>query len=135
MAAVGGPFIEITYNHPVLGTGALYPKGDEDSEFDLGGVRTEDDDNGVDASGEMIKTMTPKRWSVEATVSNDMNTRQEMEKLVALAGEPADADWTFTHINGTIYGGKGAVVGDLKGAARAATISFKVQGGGKMKQL
>ena len=46
-----------------------------------------------------------------------------------MAGDPQEADWTITHYNGTVWGGKGAPVGDVQGATNAATFTLKISGG------
>lgn len=131
----GGDIIEITYNHPTVGAGVLYPKAGEDSTWDLGGIRSADEANGIDGGGRNIDQMTRVRWFVESTVSWDMNDTKELEKLNAMAGDPTPADWTLSHINGTIYKGKGKPVGDIQGNGNAATIPLKVSGGGKLQTI
>jgi hypothetical protein len=135
MAAIGGDIIEITYNHPTLGSGVIYPKAAEDSTFDIGGFRSSDDANMIDGAGQMIDQMNRTRWSVETTVAWDMNTGLTLERLTQLTQSPVFADWTVTHINGTIYGGKGKPVGDLQGNGNAATFTFKLAGGGVLKKI
>jgi hypothetical protein len=135
MAAIGGDIIEITYNHPTLGSGVIYPKAAEDSTFDIGGFRSSDDANMIDGAGQMIDQMNRTRWSVETTVAWDMNTGLTLERLTQLTQSPLFADWTVTHINGTIYGGKGKPVGDLQGNGNAATFTFKLAGGGVLKKI
>ncbi|MFA6057281.1 MAG: hypothetical protein WC756_03715 [Taibaiella sp.] len=135
MAAVGGDLREITYNHPTLGSGTFYPKSAEDSTFDPGGLRVSDDANNRDGSGNWIKIMNAVNWFIEATISHDMNNRMEGEKLAALQADPQDADWTFTHVNGTVWGGKGSPVGDLQFNTSAATIEIKIGGGGELKKI
>lgn len=135
MAAVGGDITEITYNHPTLGTGTIFPKSGEDSTYDLGGLRGNDDANMVDGSGGSIRQLNRVRWSFEVTVAWDMNSRAELEKLTALAGDPVEAEWTITNINGTVYGGTGAPVGDMQGNGNAATFTLKVSGGGALKKI
>ena len=133
--AVGGDIIEVTFNHPTLGSGTLFPKAAEDSTFDLGGIRGNDDANALEASGNTIRQLSMTRWSFESTYGWDMNNREDLEKLADLAGNPEEADWTFTSINGSVYGGKGAPVGDLQGNGNAATLSCKISGGGKLKKI
>lgn len=133
--AVGGDIIEVTYNHPTLGSGILKPKAGEDSTYDVGGFRSSDDANMITGSGEMIDQINRVRWSFEVTCANDMNDRQDAEKMVALAGSPVLADWTFTNINGTVYGGKGKPVGDIQFNGNQATFTLKVAGEGKMKKI
>lgn len=133
--AVGGDITEITWNHPTLGSGVMYPKAGEDSTFDLGGFRANDDANSIDGGGNMIDQLNRVRWSLESTIAWDMNTDLTLEKIVALAGSPEQADWTISHVNGSVYGGKGKPVGDLQGAGNAATFALKISGGGKLKKI
>lgn len=132
---VGGDIIEITYNHPTLGSGVIYPKSAEDSTFDPGGFRSADDANMVDGGGRMIDQMNRVRWSLEQTIAWDMNEAQELEKLADVAASPVQAQWTISHINGSVYSGKGKPVGDLQGNMNAATFPLKLQGGGEAKKI
>lgn len=133
MAATGGDVVEITYNHPTLGSGTLYPKAKEDNTLNLGGFRSEDDENGVDGSGRTIDKMSRIRWSFEGVIANDNNVTKELEAVVKMAESPVEADWTFTHISGQVYGGTGKPVGNIDNALGAATFQLKVAGGGKLK--
>lgn len=133
--AVGGDIIEVTYNHPTLGSGVFYPKAGEESKYDLGGIRSNDDNKMIDGSGTMIDQMSRIRWGFEVPISWDANNAKELEKLVGMAASPVPADWTFTSINGTVYAGKGKPVGDYNGNGNAVTISLKVGGGGILKQI
>lgn len=133
--AVGGDITEITYNHPTLGSGVIFPKAAEDNTIDEGGLRSSDDANMVAGNGEMIDQMNRVRWSVESTVAWDMNSREDLDKLVQLASSPVEAEWTFSFINGTVYGGTGKPVGDLQGNSNAVTFTLKVSGGGKLKKI
>lgn len=135
MANVGGDILEITCNHPTLGSKVIFAKANEDSNFDLGGFRGDDDADMITGSGEVIRKLNNKRWSFEVVVAWDMNNRQDLEAVVALAGDPVEGDWTFQHINGTVYGGTGAPVGDYAGNGNAATFTLKVSGGGKLKKI
>lgn len=135
MAAIGGDLIEITYNHPTLGSGTFFPKSGEDSTFDTGGFRGNDDSGMVAGSGANIRQLNRKRWSLETTLAWDNNSAEEVEKLSALAASPEEADWTISHISGTIYGGKGSPVGDIQGNGNAATVPLKISGGGELKKI
>jgi hypothetical protein len=135
MPAVGGDILEITYNHPTVGTGIWFPKAAEDSTFDPGGIRTTDDANMVDGSGKAIYQKNRVRWSFEGTISWDANVANELEQLQSLAADPVEADYTITSINGTVWKGKGKPVGDIQGNGNAATIAVKLSGGGPMKKI
>lgn len=132
----GGDIKEITWNHPTLGSGRFLPKSGASSTYDKGGYRSDDSDDGIDAGGNMIDTMSLKRWSFEVdNIAWDMlnANRQELESMTDLAGDLALADWTFTNINGIVYMGNGKPTGDIKGAGKDSTMSFKVSGGGIMQ--
>ena len=128
MAYNGGDIIEISYNHP-LGSGVLQPVTAQDNEYDLGDVRTNDDENMVTSQGEAIYVMNNKRWSATTLVTSDMNIRQEYEKMIAISKSLDEATWSFLHINGTVYRGKGKPVGDLKLNVNQSTFSLKISGG------
>lgn len=133
--AVGGDIIEVTYNHPILGSGTLFPKAAEDSTFDPGGFRSADDASMIDGGGNIIDQINQVRWSVEVPISWDANNANELQKLADMSASPVQGEWTFTHINGTVFGGTGKPVGDIQGNGNAATITLKVSGGGKLKKI
>lgn len=129
MAAIGGDILEITYNHPTLGQGVLLPKSNESFTLDLGGFRSNDDANMIDGGGQMIDQINRVRWSGEGTIAVD-ELQETQEKMTALAGSPQLADWTFTHVNGSVYGGKGKPVGDIQVDKNVNTMTLKISGGG-----
>jgi len=135
MAAVGGDVFEITFNHPTLGSGTLFAKAGEDTTFDPGGFRSNDDANMIAGDGTMIDQMNRNRWSFEGTIAWDMNEALELQQMVALAGSPVLSDWTITHVNGSVYGGQGKPVGDLQGNGNAATFTLKIAGSGTLKKI
>jgi hypothetical protein len=126
--AVGGDIIELSYNHPTVGSGILLPKANESSTFDKGGFRSDDDANGIDGGGNAIRKMNRVRWSAEMLVSHDSNVKKEYDKVVSMSQSPLPATWTITHVNGSIYSGEGFPVGDLKFNGNDATFSIKVAG-------
>jgi hypothetical protein len=135
MATVGGDIIEITFNHPVIGTGTLFPKAGEDNTHDIGGLRSGDDANMITGAGEMIDTMNRVRPFFEVVVANDMNSREDLDKMVQLAESPIPAEWTFSIVNGTVWGMQGKPVGDLQGNVNQATFTLKVAGSNKCKKI
>lgn len=124
--AVGGDIVEVTYNHPTIGSGTLFPKSGEDSTYDVGGVRTTDDANMVDGGGNPIWQKNRKMGFFECVCANDQNTRQDVENMALLAASPEPAEWTFSVINGTVYKGTGKPVGDIQGNINQATFTLKV---------
>lgn len=133
--AVGGDSIEITYNHPTLGSGTIFPKSAEDSNYDLGGFKSDDDKNMIDGGGTMIDKLSRARWMFEVLCAWDANVDLTLEKIAALAAHPVPANWTFQNINGTVYSGLGKPVGDIAGNMNASTFTLKVSGGGILKQI
>ncbi len=135
MAVIGGDFTEITFNHPTLGSGIIFPKAAEDSTLDLGGFTENDDANMVDGGGNMISQLNRKRWSFEGTVAWDITDKKTLEKINSLCDSPVQAEWTFSHISGKVYGATGKPVGDIQGNGNTGTFKLKVSGGGLMKQI
>lgn len=131
----GGDITEIRYNHPSLGSGVWFPKAGEDSTFDLGGIRGNDDANSIDGGGRSIRQLNRVRWSCEATISWDMNNSGELDQAKKLAANSVEAEWTISHINGSVWKGIGAPVGDIQGNGNAATFSIKISGGGELKKI
>jgi hypothetical protein len=126
--AVGGDIEEVTFNHPTIGSGTLFAKSGEDNTYDPGGIRTADDANSIDGGGNPIWQKNRVMGFFEITCSNDQNVRGDVEKIALLAADPVPADWTFSIINGTVYGGKGKPVGDVNGNINKATFKLKVAG-------
>jgi hypothetical protein len=135
MGVIAGDVLEITVNHPTIGTKTWFPKSNSDSTLDPGGFRTNDDDNQVDGGGRMIKQMNRKRWSCELTISWDPRTSNEVDAVDAISGSPEDATFTITHVSGAIYGGKGTIVGDVKGNLNTGELPIKLGGSGKLKKI
>lgn len=132
---VGGDILEVTYTHPVVGSGSFFPKAGEDFTFDPGGVRSEDNEDGIAGNGEMIDTMTRKRWSMEGPIANDMNDFNDLDVLKKLAAHPVAANWTVSIINGTVWGGKGKPVGEIKASVKNSSIPIKISGSGDMRKI
>lgn len=131
----GGDILEISYKHPTLGSGTWFPKSGEDLTVDPGGYRSEDKEDGVTGDGQMIDTINRKRWMCEGSVAWDMASQDELQQASKIGGNPLMADWTFTHINGTIWGGKGKIVGEVKGSSKDSTMKIKIAGGGQLEKI
>lgn len=131
----GGDLTEITWNHPTLGSGSIYPKSGESSTYDPGGFRSADDANMIDGAGQMIDQISRVRWSMETTIAVEMIDDNTMQNLANLAGSPQEADWTFANANGTVFKGKGKPVGDIQPDGLNSTMTLKVSGGGTLQRL
>jgi hypothetical protein len=131
----GGDLLEISYKHLTLGEGTWFPKSTEDGTVDPGGYRSNDDANMITGDGQMIDQMNRIRWSFEGVVGWDMATNDELNQARSLASSPILADWTITHINGTVWAGKGKPVGDIQGNTNTAQMSVKISGGGQLTKI
>lgn len=129
MPKTGGDILEVSYKHPTLGQGILSVKSDEDSELDLGGFRTADDEKSIASNGEDIPVMTRSRWSATFTMATDFTSELDLQKVSEMAGNAVPGEWTITHISGAVYRGTGRPVGDVKGALKNATTQIKIAGG------
>lgn len=126
MGYTGGDILEITYNHPTIGSGVIFCKSNEDGTLDQGGFRSNDDANSIAANGRIIDQINRVRASFESMISWDMTDVDELEKLRQLAAHPVLADWTISSITGAIWGGKGKPVGDIQGNTNTALITLKL---------
>lgn len=133
--ATAGDITEITWNHPTLGSGSIFPKSNEESTFDEGGFRSAEEANMVAGNGEMIDQINRVRWSFDGKIAWDMNNREDVLKMRNLSASPVLASWTISHINGTVWGGLGKPVGDIQGNGNDATFALKLQGSGVLKKI
>lgn len=132
---IAGDIQEISYKHPTLGSGTWFPKSGEDATVDFGGFVSNDEASGITGDGQMIDQINRKRWSFETSVAWDMNTTDEVNQAKKLAASPVLADFTFTHINGAVWGGKGKPVGDIQGSTNSGNMKVKISGGGELTKI
>lgn len=132
---IGGDIIEAVCSHPTLGDFRFQAKSNESFTMDKGGIRTNDDANSVTGAGEMIQQMNRVLWSVEGPVAVDMLSDNEIDGVPKLAASPELGTWTFTHISGAIYKGKGKPVGDIQWDTNTAQKTLKVAGGGQLEKI
>lgn len=136
MAYTGGDCIEVTVNHPTLGSYRFDPKGSEDTEVDFGGYLVADSDDSVTGNGVNIKQMNRKRWSVSVPPVGWAKDPDTLESLQKIQDDTNESQWTFTFIDGSVYKGTGSISGDLKGNKNNGTVNgFKVAGGGKLEPI
>lgn len=133
--SVGGDILEIKWQHPTLGSGVFLPKSGEDSTFDTGGFRSNDDANMIDGGGNMMDQMNRVRWSTEMTVAWSQTENNELVIATQLAGSPVQATYTITHISGSVWSGKGKPVGDLQGNANQGSFTLKLSGGNLLRKI
>ncbi len=133
MATTGGDILEVTFNSPTIGSGVFKPKSNEGNTFDPGGLRNNDDANGITSDGELILSKNRVRASFEITIANDMNVRNDVAKIAELAADSESAEYTVSMINGTVWAGSGVPVGDLSPDVNAATMTLKIAFGSLKK--
>jgi hypothetical protein len=132
----GGDILEITYNHPTVGSGSLFCKAAEDGTLKRGGYQSVDDDANITGDGRRIDQINRVPWSFEAPpIAWDMTNVDEQDKLVEMAGSPLEANWTINVVNGAIYGGTGKPVGEIPGNTNNAQVTLKLSGSGKLKKI
>lgn len=132
---ISGDMKEIFCSHPELGELRLYPKSNESFTVDRGGVSVNDDENSIAGNGEMIKQMNARLWSVEGPVPVDMISDIESDMLNKLSAHPINGTWTFTHISGAVFQGKGCPVGTSNFDSNTGVQTLKVAGGGKLGKI
>jgi hypothetical protein len=136
MAFIGCDFLQIGIKHSTLGTYTLYPVRGENGQIETGGYTTESDPKGITGSGEAIYKQTIGRWVVEAPpIAWKRSGNNTLDQVKAIANSFEEIDCTFELADGTIWIGKGKIVGDIKGATFDATIPLKFEGGGKLTSI
>jgi hypothetical protein len=133
--AVGGDLLEIKWQHPTLGSGVFFPKSNEDSTFDLGGFRSNDDANMIDGGSNIIDQINRVRWSLETVVSWDQSIANELEVARQLSGSPVMTTFTITHISGSVWTATGKPVGDIQANGNQATFTLKLSGGSILRKV
>lgn len=126
--ATGGDILELTVNHPDLGSRIFFAKASEGNTFEKGGFRTEDDEDSVDGGGNMIQKINRKLGFFEIVLSNDVNDREDYEFISKLAGNSRLGDWTVSHTSGVTWGGLAKPVGSVTPNTNDGTLSVKIQG-------
>jgi hypothetical protein len=133
---IGCDFKQIGIKHSELGTVTLYPKAGENGQIETGGYTTESDPKGITGSGEAIYKQTIGRWVVETPpIAWKRSGTDTLDQIKAIANSFEEIDCTFELADGTIWVGKGKIVGDIKGATLDATIPLKFEGGGKLTRI
>ena len=132
---IGGDLISITVNHPTLGNFSFSTKSNESYNLDPGGFRSNDDGSSVAGDGTFIDQINRMRWSVDGVFMVDFVTGQEIDNLPLLSESTELGTWTFSHISGVVWRGRGKFVGDISVDSNTAQLSGKVAGGGRLEKL
>jgi hypothetical protein len=132
---LGGDIIEVVADHPTLGTFRFSPKANEAFTYDPGGLRNNDDANGVTGNGQMITQKNRVRCFVEGPIAVDFISDNELSALPALAASPEPCVVTTTHISGDIRRGLMEYVGDIAADTNTAQLKIKFSGGGTLEKI
>jgi hypothetical protein len=123
--AVHGDIIEVSSNHPTLGSRLFNPKANESGTLDPGGFRNADDANMITSAGSLIQQKVRVVGSLEVVCEHDPN-RGDIEYLVQMQKSPELASWTIALNSGVVYKGEGFPVGDIQYDTQAGTFTLKV---------
>lgn len=133
MNFLGGDITEVVCKHPSLGDFRFQTKSNESYTMDKGGYRNNDDSNQITGGGQAIYQKNRVRWSFEGPILEDLTNNEK--SLEELAESSEEGTWIFTHINGSIWQGKGTVVGDLQTDTNNVQKAMKIAGGGKLEPV
>lgn len=135
MSYLGGDLTEIFVSHPEFGEHRFAPKANESFTIIRGGIVSNDDESGITGNGQMIDQMNMTRWSVEGSIAVNVIDDKDTDIITKLSGSPTLGTWTFTHISGTVYQGKGKPVGAHEVDTNTALCTLKVSGAGKLGKI
>ncbi len=127
--ATGGDIIEVNYTHPTLGENTVPAVAGEDNSYFSGGLVTNSEESKVDGAGKPIYTANRKRAFFEFLAVNDQNLGPSIEDMIKLSGDVAEATWTVTIANGTVYKCTGKPVGLDSASINNATFTLRVESG------
>lgn len=134
---VFGDLQEIVINHPELPGGSvrLYPKANETFNFDMGGIRVNDDANQITSNGQIMRQLNRARWAVDGPIACDTISGAEFKSLNILSASPILGTIQFSFISGAIYKGVGSPVGEITLDSNAGTIPIKFSGNGELEVI
>ena len=123
-----GDIKEITYNHPVIGSGRFRPKSGEGNTYNIGGFMNNDDSNSISSDGDLIMTKNRVRGTLEAVVVNStaIGESSDAQTLQDLMNSSTPADWTFTTVADAVFAASGFPVGEVTPDLNAGTFTMKL---------
>jgi hypothetical protein len=130
--SASGDTLEITIEHPDVGSRNFSTKADQDVIKDIGGYTAELQMNG---NGTGHKKMSAKPWELSGIESETDDIAGDQEFLQAVQDSPDLATITWQHILGTVYSGQGTLTGDLKHNTNAGYTGLSIMGPGKFKKI
>lgn len=125
-AAVGGPIEEVTIDGRGFAVAA-----DADAGRDLGGFTNEVSPNG-NGTARILKSR--KTWKVGGLALETNADRGDQEFLQEKSDSKEFYPITFTHADGSVYGGVGIITGDLSASTMKATCPVEFSGQKKLEK-
>lgn len=123
-----GDIKEITFNHPVIGSGRFRPKSGEGNTYKIGGFQNNDDANAIASDGTLIMSKNRVSGMLEAVVINSTaeGETSDADTLQQLIDSPEPADWTFTTMADAVFAANGHPVGEITPDLNAGTFTLKI---------
>jgi len=126
MAATGGSLEKASI------AGRLFAvASDADAGLILGGFENEVQSNG-DGSIRVVKTRKP--WSIDGVTISIDNSKGDLEFLQQVADKKEEVPVSLTLADGSVYHGKGQIVGELKAQTMASTAPVALMGSKKLSK-
>ena len=132
MTKGSGDITEIKVIHKTVGSKVFFVKAGEAVTFDLGGYSSERMVTG-NAGGH--KSLAAKPWEVGNAVLETIPGDDGVEFLQDIQNDPEDATIEVSHINGSVYKGKGSIEGDLKEDVKEGFTTVTFTGSGKLEKI
>ena len=131
--ALGVEILTISISNANAGDVTLFPMAKESAKIDLGGLVTEDKKEGITASGEGVWSLSRKRAEVECPpiAWSRSGGADVLESVFKIANDFNESSFTFTATDGTVYAGKGRIVGDVTLDTLQANFPLKIQFSGQ----
>lgn len=124
MAATGGPIESVN-----LGGRYFSVAGDADSGRELGGFTNENQANG-DGTTRLIKTRKP--WQIDGLTLSVDDLLEDHEFLQELADQNGYFPINISYASGSVYGGTGQLLDELKFGNAGATVPVTLGGPQKL---
>lgn len=126
-----GDITEIKFIHEEVGSKIFSVKSGESANMDLGGYSNDYSMNG-NSTGHAIKTAKP--WSVDS-IQVDITPDGTLEFLQDITNNVIEGIIEISAIDGSVYKGKGTIIGDLKKDTLNGYATIEVRGAGKLEKI
>ena len=132
MANCSGDLTEIKFIHEEVGSKIFSVKSGESANQDLGGYSNTDYMMNGNGTGHAVKSA--KRWAVDS-IQVDITFDGALEFLQDIANNVIEAIIEISSIDGSVYKGKGTIIGDIKEDTLNGYVTIEVGGAGKLEKI